>query len=158
MEAVESVRYVVSPLVTRSWLSEKVPEDWKRANVIPISKRVNEEDPGNCRLVSLTSVLGKVMERIILEAITKRVKDKKVIGNRQHGFMKQKSCLTVPLYNEITSLVDKRRAGDGVYLDFSKAISTVSHNILMDSLPKCGIDKCTVTWIENWLNCWIKGL
>lgn len=89
----------------RSWLSKKVPENIKKINVTSISKKGKEEDPENCRLVSLTSVLGKVMEQIILEDITKCIKDKKVIGNSQHGFMKQNSYLIVPLYNEITSLV-----------------------------------------------------
>lgn len=46
--------------------------------------------------------------------------------------MKQKSCLIMPLYNEITSLVGERRAGEEVYLDFSKVFNTVFHNILTD--------------------------
>jgi len=41
---------------------------------------------------------------------------------------------------------------DVVYLDFSKAFDTVSHNILIDKLRKCGVDEWTVRWIENWLN------
>ena len=40
---------------------------------------------------------------------------------------------------------------DVVYLDFSKAFDTVSQNILIDKLRKCGIDEWTVKWIENWL-------
>jgi len=39
-----------------------------------------------------------------------------------------------------------------VYLDFSKAFDTVSHNILLGKLRKCGLDECSVRWIENWLN------
>jgi len=41
---------------------------------------------------------------------------------------------------------------DVVYLDFSKAFDTVSHNILLGKLRKCGLDECLVKWIENWLN------
>jgi len=41
---------------------------------------------------------------------------------------------------------------DVVYLDFSKAFDTVSHNILLGKLRKCGLDEWSVTWIENWLN------
>jgi len=41
---------------------------------------------------------------------------------------------------------------DVVYLDFSKAFDTVSHNILLGKLRKCGLDEWSVRWIENWLN------
>ena len=33
---------------------------------------------------------------------------------------------------------------DVVYLDFSKAFDTISHNILITKLRKCGIDEWTV--------------
>jgi len=38
---------------------------------------------------------------------------------------------------------------DVVYLDFSKAFDTVSHNILIGNLRMCGLDEWTVTWIVN---------
>jgi len=38
---------------------------------------------------------------------------------------------------------------DVVYLDFSKAFDTVSHNILLGHLRKCGLDEWSVRWIEN---------
>ena len=41
---------------------------------------------------------------------------------------------------------------DVVYLDFSKAFDTVSHNILTGKLRKFGLDEWMLRWIENWLN------
>jgi len=75
------------------WLGE-VPKDWRKANVIPIFKEGKKDDSGNCRLLSLTSVPGKVIEQISLETISTHMKDKKVIRSTQHGFTKRKSCLT----------------------------------------------------------------
>ena len=36
-------------------------------------------------------------------------------------------------------------------LTSNKALDTISHNILVMKLRKCGIDEWTVKWIENWL-------
>ena len=57
----------------------------------------------------------------------------------------------VAFYDVITSWVDGGRAVDLVYLDFSKAFDTVSHNILVMKLRKCGIDEWTVRWTDSWL-------
>ncbi|GAB0182391.1 mitochondrial enolase superfamily member 1 [Grus japonensis] len=52
----------------------------------------------------------------------------------------------------MTGWVDEGRAADVVYLNFGKAFDTVSHNILLSKLRKCGLDEWTVRWTENWLN------
>jgi len=52
----------------------------------------------------------------------------------------------------MTGWVDEGRAVDVVYLDFSKAFDTVSHDILLRKLRKYGLDEWLVRWIENWLN------
>jgi len=94
------------------------------------------------------------MEQLVLEAIIKQVEEKKVIRSSQHGFTKGKSCLTnlIAFCDDMTGWVDEGRAIDVVYLDFSKAFDTVSHNVLLGKLRKRGLDEWSVRWIENWLN------
>jgi len=84
----------LSIVFERSWRTGEVPEECKKAGVTPVFKKVKKEDPGNYRLVSLTSIPGKVMEQLILAVISKHVEEKKVIRSSQHGFTKGKSCLT----------------------------------------------------------------
>jgi len=131
-----------------------VPEDWRKATVTPVFKEGKKEDPGNYRLVSLTSIPGKVMEQLMLEVIIKQVEEKKVIKSSQHGFTRGKSFLTnlIAFYGGMTGWIDEGRAVGVVYLDFSKAFDTVSHNTLLGKLRKCGLDELSVGWIENWLN------
>ncbi|KAJ7415266.1 rna-directed dna polymerase from mobile element jockey-like [Pitangus sulphuratus] len=50
----------------QSWEYGEAPDDWKLANVAPIFKKGKKEDPRNYRPLNLTSVPGKVMEKIIL--------------------------------------------------------------------------------------------
>ncbi|GAB0209132.1 hypothetical protein GRJ2_003378900 [Grus japonensis] len=138
----------------QSWLTREIPVDWKLANVMPIHRKGRKEDLGNYRPVSLTSVLGKVMEQIILSAITWHVQDNQVIRPSQHGFMKGRSSLTnlISFYDKVTHLVDEGKAVDVVYLDFSKAFNTVSQSILLEKLAAHGLDGCTLRWVKNWLD------
>ncbi|CAM4595629.1 unnamed protein product [Lepidochelys olivacea] len=138
-----------------SWQTGEVPDDWKKANVVPIFKKGKKEDPGNYRPVSLTSVPGKIMEQVLKESILKHLHERKVIRNSQHGFTKGRSCLTnlIAFYDEITGSVDEGKAVDVLFLDFSKAFDTVSHSILVSKLRKYGLDECTIRWVESWLNC-----
>ncbi|CAM4692491.1 unnamed protein product [Lepidochelys kempii] len=138
-----------------SWRMGEVPDDWKKANVVPIFKKGKKEDPGNYRPVSLTSVPGKIMEQVLKESILKHLHERKVIRNSQHGFIKGRSCLTnlIAFYDEITGSVDEGKAVDVLYLDFSKAFDTVSHSILVSKLRKYGLDECTIRWVESWLDC-----
>jgi len=148
-ELADVVAKPLSIIFKRLWRME-MPEDWRKASVTPVFKK-RKQDPGNYRLVSLTSVLEKVMEQLILDVISKQVEEKKVIRSSQHGFMKGKSCLTnlVAFCDGMTGWVNDERC---FYLDFRKIFDTISHNILIGKLRTCGLDEQTVRWIENWLN------
>ena len=55
-------------------------------------------------------------------------------------------------YDQVTLLVNERKAVDIVYLDFSKAFDTVSHIILLDKLAAHGLDRCILCWVKNCLD------
>ena len=116
-----------------------------------IYSKGQEEDPGNYRPVSLTSVLGKIMEQIILGVLTGYMQDNQGIRPRQCGFMKGRSCLTnlISFYDQVTCLMDEGKAVDVIYLDFSKAFDTFSHSILLEKLAAHGLDKCTLHWVKK---------
>ncbi|KFO91071.1 hypothetical protein N320_11112, partial [Buceros rhinoceros silvestris] len=78
-ELVEVIGKPLSIIYQQSWLTEEVPFDWRLANVTPIYKKGWKEDPGKYRPVNLTSVLGKVMEQIILSVTVQHVQDNQVI-------------------------------------------------------------------------------
>ncbi|GAB0204347.1 coiled-coil domain-containing protein 171 [Grus japonensis] len=119
-ELADVIARPLSVVFERSWRTGEVPEDWRKASVTLVFKKGKKEDPGNYRSVSLTSIPGKVMEQLILGVINKHVEEKVVIGSGQHGFTKEKSCLTnlIAFCDGMTSWVDEGRAVDVVYLDF----------------------------------------
>jgi len=87
-ELADVIAEPLSIIFERSWRTEEVPENWRKASVTLVFRKGRKDDPGNYRLVSLTFIPGKVMEQLIQEVIIKQVEEKKVIGSSQHGFTK----------------------------------------------------------------------
>ena len=61
-ELADAVAKPLSVIFQQSWLTGDVLVDWKLANVIPIFKKGQKDDPGSYRPINLTLVTGKVME------------------------------------------------------------------------------------------------
>lgn len=123
------------------WL-EKAPHRFKKGR---------KEGPGKYRLVSLTTVLGKIVEKILLEVTVRQHRD--VIRDNQHGFSKVRLCLTylVASNDGVTASVDNGRAADAIYLDSCKAFNMIPHHILISQLEIYGFGELFSGWRIGWI-------
>lgn len=83
-ELMDVVAKLLTIILQQSWLTGDVLVEWRLANVMPIFRKVWEDDPGSYRPISLTSVPGKVMEWIISGAIMDQLKVNQEIRPSQH--------------------------------------------------------------------------
>ncbi len=84
--------------------SEKIPTILKSAMVIPIHKKGPKTDPNNYRPISLTPIIMKIFESLMLDQLIEHVNKNKIIKNQQHGFQKSKSTSTnmIDFWDDIT--------------------------------------------------------
>ena len=123
-----------------------LPSEWKLGNVSPIHKNGSRQIPGNYRPVSLNSVVGKVMEQLIRDAVTDHLVTNELLTSCQHGFTKGRSCITQLLatLDYWTEVMDRGGDLDAIYLDFSKCFDSVPHERLLHKLRKYGIQGKTM--------------
>ena len=105
-ELADVVAKPLSIIFWQSWLTGDVPVDWKLADVTPIFKKGQKDDPGSYRPISLTSVPRKIMERIISGAIMGQLNVSQGVRPSQHGYVNGRSCLInlISSYDKVTPL------------------------------------------------------
>ena len=103
------------------------PEQWKKANVIPVHKKDDPSDVKNYRPISLLCILAKVMER----CLHYHIYDFLVINNffceNQSGFITGDSTVNqlLDIYNDVGKALDSGKEVQVVFCDISKAFDRV---------------------------------
>ena len=128
-----------------------LPRVWKTANVTALFKNGSKKLPLNYRPVSLTCIICKVYEKLIRSNIIDFLENS--INPNQHGFVKNKSCLTnlLETYDCLINLLESGAPVDLIYLDFSKAFDRVPHYRLLSKLENIGIKGKLLDVIRDFL-------
>ena len=93
------------------------------------------------------------MEKLITKELVEHLKINKLINESQHGFLKNKLCLTnlLEFTENVSKCLDEGTPVDVIYLDFKKAFDKVPQERLIVKLSEHGIGGDILVWIANWL-------
>ncbi|CAB3379847.1 Hypothetical predicted protein [Cloeon dipterum] len=132
-----------------------LPADWKCAAVTPIPKEGNKNEFNNYRTISVTSLVGKLLEKHVRNQLAAFFERKNSLPDSQHGFRDRRSCTTMLLktLDNWTAALDSNSGQHvhAVFLDWAKAFDRVPHQRLLSKLQHHGIDGEILGWMENFL-------
>jgi len=148
----------ITLLLNYSWQHGVVPRQWREANIIPLFKesQTDRADPNNYRPISLTSVLCKLCERIILARLWKLAGDR--ISRRQFGFRRGHSTLDGLLFLDHHVRLMRMNAVKTnnwlsvCFLDISKAFDRAWHAGLLQKLADIGVTGNAWRWCRAFLS------
>lgn len=71
------------------WKKEKLLEQWKEYGIFFIDKKNKQK----VRPISISSCVGKLMERMVNEILNWWIEKKELLDKKQNGFRKGKGCM-----------------------------------------------------------------
>ena len=130
-------------LFNNSVINECFPNEWEKANIIPVHKKGDMQIIKNYRPVSLLPISSKIFEKIMFNSLFKYPEDNKLLTCNQSGFwhgdsyVHQLFSITHKIYKSFNANLSLEVRG--VFLEISKAFDQVWHNGLLYTLKFLGI-------------------
>ena len=122
---------------------------------MPIYKgKGNRLEANSFRPISLTSVICKVLGKLIVCQMRDYIEAKKLLDDCQHGFMTKKSIVTNLLACDVklTNILNFGHSADLFLPDFARTYDKIDHNILLKKLCGFGIRGYLLKWFSNFLS------
>ena len=133
---------------------EAIPSAFKLGTIFPIYKGKGKDplSTKSYRGITLTSVLAKTLEYVLLDRILPTLSDRNIPQLTQTAYQKGVSCAeAIFACQEVISKVT--REGDSVYscfYDLASAFDTVEYPVLLESMHNAGISGKAWRLIKQW--------
>ena len=142
-------------MFNRSLETNIVPSLMKRSGIFPIPKGKNPSEASDYRPVSITPVISRFFERMIMNCFVSEQYNYYLPRN-QHGFRKHASTTTAMILSQQqTATFQKTKAGSVRILsvDLSKAFDRVQHHIVIKKLSQVTpeINPFIINWVASFL-------
>ena len=150
----ETLAKPLTILFNLSLTETSLPQIWKKGIITALFKKGERNLASNYRPISLTSIICRVLERIIVEHIIKHLTENNIYDKKQHGFTAKKSTVSnlLEALNIWSEALSHHLPVDIIYLDLEKAFDKVPHGRLIQQLKRYGIEGSLLMWIEDFLS------
>ena len=152
-DAAPSISALLTAIINLSISSAVLPEEWKKAKVVPLYKDGDKKCMDNYRPISVLPVASKILERAVQIQLLQHLDKSSQLSPFQCGFRKNHSTQDAVTYftDCIRKGIDKCCVTAAVFVDFRKAFNSVNHQLLLKKLPGYGIKNHELRWFKNYL-------
>ena len=143
----------IAHLISVSLKTAKVPDGFKRANIVPVHKKKKPADNASSyRPVSLLPALSKVLERVVHGQLMEFMEGK--LPNSQHGFRPKRNTVgaIVAAHGDWMRARSKSEVIGIAAYDLSSAFDTIDHGRLVERLTSLGIRGKSNLWFADYLS------
>ena len=151
----DSIAGILAEIFNKSLEDEQNIEHLYEANILPVFKKGLKSVALNYRPIARTSVVTKILERILVLKIQDHLNANGFVSNTQYGFSKNRSIQMQIL--RYTSFLMKKLKKDPeaavatVHIDYAKAFQKISHFMLLKKLRQYKVSGLVGLWILRWL-------
>jgi len=150
-------RAFILDMFRRIWRGEEIPQRWRRANIKTLLK--DGKDPAKTdsyRPISLTSCLGKLLEKIVADRLSHMLEARGDLNSNQAGFRRNR-CTGDQVLKLVQETSDEMHARKGnfsivTFFDFSKAYDKVWRVGLLHKMIEKGIPYRFVSYVRHFLS------
>ncbi|XP_072016329.1 uncharacterized protein [Amphiura filiformis] len=140
---------IILDFCNKAFVSNEKPDQWSIMNLIHVPKSGDLSNTANYRGISLSSIVAKTYNRMLLERIRPHM-DSKLRPN-QCGFRENRStvCQILALRRIIEGIQDKNLTAVMTFIDFKKAFDTIHRGEMVKILKAYGLPTIIVKAIED---------
>ena len=147
-------RRAILCLINMSWCEGNIAKAWRNAVISPILKKGKPpDDLGSYRPISITSCLGKLMERMINHRLYWWLETSKLLYNKQAGFRSgfRTEDQLFRLSQRIVDGFQNKHHTTAVFVDLKQAYDRVWRKGLLLKMVNAGVHGKMYHWLKNFL-------
>ena len=148
------LRRLLYECISRLWLSDTVPIQWRIGESILLPKTTDLGDPGKFRNITMTNTSGKVAMGMLADKMLDYMTANQYIDTSvQKGFLrKMPGCIehTQALMEELRDAKTKRRQVYAVWIDLMNAYGRVPHELIVFALRHYKFPENVVQYIVKY--------
>ena len=144
-------------ILNASWTTGWCPQAWRIATIVPFLKK-DPQAVSSYRPIALTSTIGKLLERLIVNRLSWWLEAKSLLSLWQAWFRKRRcttdQCLRLSQFVRDGFQLTNKEQTVLMLFDYSKAYDTVWRTGLLQKMLDIGVPLRFVQWTTAWLtNC-----